>query len=274
MSRAYVRVADLRFPERCVRCGRAPEAAQDLVAWRGADLVVFAAWDFLDIPVPICHRCRRIRRVAGTATWIGTVGGFFLCSFLAFSVMIDGGSRVAASAFGALALTLLVTARALRDGLLEWWTLGMRAKILWSDESILRFSIRRPDYRSAWMAANPGATLSPHTLQNMPKNVSETSPLDPALGRKLPAIAFLGSAAGIAWHHWNVVTNQTVYSKLFLLFTLMAGWSLAGLLDPRVFWSVGKYGRHLATKFRVLAFLAAAAGFGAGMWALLTVYGS
>ena len=106
----------------------------------------------------------------------------------------------------------------------------------------------------------------------MTDNASETSPLDPTLGRKIPVLFLVGSLAGIVWHHWHVITTQDVRPKLLLLLTAVAGFALAGVVQPRVFWSIGKYGRHLPTSMRVVALLAAAIGFAVGMWALLMLY--
>src|SRR5437899_12824993 len=87
MSTAYVDASDLRFPQRCSGCDGPVEAIHNLQACRGIDLLVVSYFEFLDVPLPVCRRCKRRRRFVGLATYTGgalfvVVGGFVAMALL------------------------------------------------------------------------------------------------------------------------------------------------------------------------------------------------
>ena len=75
-------------------------------------------------------------------------------------------------------------------------------------------------------------------------------------------------------HHWNAVANREVYPAAALFFATFAGLSAGGVVDPRIFYASGKYGKHLSLTYKVLAGVSATIGFVCGMYLMFTVYGN
>jgi hypothetical protein len=64
---------EVRFPDRCVACGGAPDRALRLEAFRGIDVLAVRWGNRVEIEAPICRRClgRRYRR--RTLWFVGTI---------------------------------------------------------------------------------------------------------------------------------------------------------------------------------------------------------
>lgn len=93
--------------------------------------------------------------------------------------------------------------------------------------------------------------------------------------RKTPALTLLVSLALLALltlHHWYVATQKEVYSVLVLLLATVAGLAVGGTAYPPIFYSLGKYGKHLPVGIKVLGGLSAAAGFAIGFYLMIKLY--
>ena len=115
MPAVYVDASDLRFPQRCSGCDGPVEAIHNLQACRGIDLLVVSYFEFLDVPLPVCRRCKRRRRFVGLATYTGgvlfvIVGGFMAMELLmnelklASAVLFILGLRLCSIALGPVAI--------------------------------------------------------------------------------------------------------------------------------------------------------------------------
>lgn len=88
MHTAYLSAEHLYFPALCIRCSAPPQATHDVSATRRYDFIFVAAWESLDLPVPVCAPCKRYRRLIGAATFIAVLLFIFAGGFLAF-VLLD-----------------------------------------------------------------------------------------------------------------------------------------------------------------------------------------
>jgi hypothetical protein len=271
MVRAFMRAADIAFPTRCIRCDGVPQAVYDIDARRGIDVVAFAGWEILGIPAPICLSCMRRRRVVGIAVYVGHIilvlGGVVLAMVYAIE-----DKPVLATIFGAVAGLGFIGGRLINAGFLDWTLLGVRAKLLWGEPQTVRLSFRRAAYWDSWREVNPSAALSRDLLSQPAMTESVSAQSDSSSSRKTPVVTLALSLIMLALHHWYAMTQREVFIFLYLAMSALAGFALAGVIYPPVFHSVGKHGKHLPKSYRIIAFMAAVAGFAAGFYFGLVLY--
>lgn len=159
MLTALTTAEEIRFPDRCARCGGKPGTTHELEASRGIDLVFIAAFEFIHVPVPVCTSCKWSRRWRAFALY----GGGIL--FMAASML--GGSAAYQAGHPAIMTVLLVLLGVVVLGLrfrgkhlLEWTTFGFDIDLLKGDGLPLLVRFRRPEAFAAWRAVNPRATTS------------------------------------------------------------------------------------------------------------------
>jgi len=272
MQTAYIEAAHLQFPDRCVRCDRAPVTTHLIDARRTViDVLWLAYWQFLEIPVPVCLRCKRIRRAGGIALWVGSVVLILAGGFVAMQLVMAEW-KVAAGVLGATVLIFCLALRFLGDELLEWTTLGVVIELLKGTSNPLRLRFRRPEFFTAWRDVNPGAASSwqqPLTTES-PMTTAATPSSN--FSRRTPAISLVATMLLIALHHWWAVTQREMYPKLLLGMFLFGGLAIGGTIYPPLFYSWGKYGTHLPKSLKVLAAVCAAGGFALGFYLMLTLY--
>ena len=91
-------------------------------------------------------------------------------------------------------------------------------------------------------------------------------------GRGKPAAIMVGALIAYGLHHAYTVVQGEGLLTLALLFPMVAGWGLGGLLYPPAFHSLTVPGRHLPTRDKVYGTLFGLAGFSVGFWAALVLY--
>lgn len=264
MTTAYVHADELRFPDRCAGCDAPATTVHELEAKRSYDLLVVAAWEILDLPVPVCAGCARRRGVAGVALWTTLVLFILVGGFVAMQLHMSGWSRSAA-ALGVLLLVAVLVGRFRADQWLEWYTVGLGATLLRGDGTPLRLRFRRPEYAAAWRGVNPNAVASRAALTRPAMTTGAASP-PWGLSRKVPAVTLAAMLVFLFLHDWNAVANREVYPGVVLFLCLTSGLALAGTVHPPLFYAVGKYGTGLPAWNKVVAVLATAAGFAFGMY--------
>jgi hypothetical protein len=267
---AYIDASDVSFPAECIRCSGAPATTHNLSARRGIDLIFVAHWEFLDIPAPVCARCKRRRRIAGIAQTTGVLV-FIFGGGLAAMTLVMNEWKAAAAILGAAILIVALVGRIRGDVVLDWFSLGARVDYLRGEGAPLRFQFRRPEYARVWLEANPRAVRTRDLLRKPTMTATEPSAA-PVFGRKTPALTLLVSLALLALHHWYAVTQREVYSVLVLLLATVAGLAAGGTVYPPIFYSLGKYGKHLRVGIKVLGGLSAAAGFAIGFILMIKLY--
>ena len=270
---AWIHAEDLRFPDRCVGCDAKPTVVHELSAARSYDLLFVAAWEFLDLPVPLCARCARRRRVAGIAYWVLLPLFLLVFTFAAFALQVEGW-HVSAALVAAIVVVVMLVARFRGDHLLEWYTIGMRALLLRGKGSRLRLHFRRPEYAATWRLANPRAHASRDAFDQSPLPPPMPADSMPPFGfsRTIPALTLAAMLVLLGLHDWNASANRESYPGVVLFLCLTSGLALAGTIHPPLFYAVGKYGTHLPAWKKALAVVFTAAGFATGMWLLLTRY--
>ena len=271
-SSAYTHAADLRFPEHCICCSAAPFTTVRITARRGIDLLFVAAWDMVNIPVPVCERCARQRRVAGIAMWTLVPLFLLVVGFLAASLAIDGDHRIVAlTLFGTL-LLVSVAVRLRGDVVVNWLSLGARIDYLSGEGIPLRVSFRQAEAFVAWLKVNPCAVPSRTLLSREAIMTENTSPEPVTFSRQLPVITLIVCLIILGLHHWYAVTHHRVYAVAVLLFSALGGLAMGGTLSPSVFFAAGAYGKQLPVSTKVIAVLCGVAGFAIGMIGLIKLY--
>ena len=159
MPAAYVDASDLRFPQRCSGCDGPVEAIHNLQACRGIDLLVVSYFEFLDVPLPVCRRCKRRRRFVGLATYTGGVLFVVVGGFVAMELLLNQ-LKLASAVLGALILVVALGLRIRGDTLIEWASLGVTAHWLKGAGTRLRLTFRRDQYFVSWLGVNQGAASS------------------------------------------------------------------------------------------------------------------
>ena len=273
MTTLYIRAEDVRFPQRCLSCDAPAEATHDLSACRSYDFLVVAAWEFFDLPVPLCRACKRRRRLAGIALWtlfplLILVGGF-----VCLELLLEEW-KVSAGVLGALLLASMLVVRFRGDHLLEWHTIGVRATLLRGEGNQLQLSFRRQDVAEHWQRLNPRAVATRAALADFIPTPMSTTLAEPSVAftRKIPAITLAVMLGLLYLHDWNAVANREIYPAAVLFLTLASGLALGGTIHPPLFWAVGKYGAHLPAWKKAVAVMFVAAGFAAGMLLLFSRY--
>jgi hypothetical protein len=90
-----------------------------------------------------------------------------------------------------------------------------------------------------------------------------TTPHEPSLppyGRLIAAGLSVASAMGLLLNHFAVERNSVASLLILCLAPLGLFVGLGGIVEPRVVWSIGKYGKHLPAKYKVIGVALAAAG--------------
>jgi hypothetical protein len=159
MLAAYVDASDLRFPQRCSGCDGPVEAVHNLQACRGIDLLVVSYFEFLDVPLPVCRRCRKRRRFVGLATYTGGVLFVVVGGFVAMELLLNE-LKLASAVLGAVILVATLGLRIRGDMLIEWASLGVTAQWLKGAGTRLRLTFRRDQYFVSWLGVNQGAASS------------------------------------------------------------------------------------------------------------------
>jgi hypothetical protein len=270
MTTAYIRADQVRFPARCAGCDAPATTIHELEAKRGYDLLVVAAWEVLDLAVPMCAGCGRRRRVAGIALWTGLVVSILVGGFVAMELRMNDWNASAAL-LGALVLLLVLVGRFRADHWLEWYTVGLGATLLRGDGMPLRLRFRRPAYAATWRGVNPNAVASRAAL-TPPTMRTDATVQEFTFTRKVPALSLVLMVALLLAHDWNAVANREVYPGVVLFLCVASGLAFAGTVHPPLFYAVGKYGRGLPTWNKVVAVLATVTGFAIGMYLLFARY--
>jgi hypothetical protein len=270
---AWIHAEDLRFPDRCAACDGPATVVHELSATRSYDFLVVAAWEFLDLPVPLCATCARRRRLAAIAYWMALPAFILVGAFVAFALQMDG-SPVSAAILGALVVAVALLARFRGDDLLEWHSIGVRATLLRGKGSRLRLHFRRAEYAATWRLANPHARDSRSALDEPQLPAAMPADSTPPFGftRTVPALTLAAMLTFLSLHDWNASANRESYPGVVLFLCLTSGLALAGTIHPPLFYAVGKYGTHLPVWKKAVAVLFTAAGFAIGMWLLFVRY--
>lgn len=278
MPTAYANATEVKFPPRCIGCDRAHETMHTLQARRGIDLLVLSHFEFIDIPVPVCRRCRRRRRIAGVATYVGVILFVIIGGFIATTFVLNEW-KVAGALLGATALVVALGLRVRGDALIQWATLGVTSDWLRGEGKRLRMNFRRELYFADWLSINPGAALdaAPMTAQqfleeNPPMNSPSMNP--PIFSRLIPAISLSVTLLLLGGHHWYAVTYRNVYASAVLLLTMFGGLALGGTIYAPLFYSLGARGRQLPVTMKVGSGLCVALGGAVGFYLLFIVYAS
>jgi hypothetical protein len=101
-----------------------------------------------------------------------------------------------------------------------------------------------------------------------PQNGTELPPY----GRLIAAGLVAAGVLGLVLNHF-VSDRQSVASLLMLCFAPLGLFlGLGGLVEPRIMWSVGKYGKHLPVKFKIVGCVLAAAGVAVTLLLVFLVY--
>lgn len=94
----------------------------------------------------------------------------------------------------------------------------------------------------------------------------------PPYGRLIAAGLALASLVGLILNHW-LAESQLVARLMILCFGplgLFVG--LGGIVEPKIVWSVGKYGAHLPLKYKLIGGTLAAAGVAVTLVLVFFVY--
>lgn len=159
MPTALTTAEEIRFPDRCARCGGKPETTHQLEASRGIDLIFIAAFEFIHVPVPVCTSCKWSRRWRGVAVYGGGLL-FIIASMVGASAAYQAGHPAIMTVLLVLLGIVVLALRFRGKHLLESTTFGFDIDLLKGDELPLRIRFRRPEAFNAWRAANPRATTS------------------------------------------------------------------------------------------------------------------
>jgi hypothetical protein len=274
MHTAYISGADLQFPARCLGCDDAADTTCDLHAWRGWDLIFLALCESIDIPVPVCRRCRKRRRVAGIATYTVSVLSILVGGYFTMALVVNEWN-VAAALLGLNIIAVALVLRWYGDALIQLASLGVTVDWLRGAANRLRLTFTRDGYFAAWLAVNPSAAFSAERVPRVKHVESDMTedPEDPLLrSRVLPAGTLAVMLVLLGVHHWYAMANQSVYPVVVLLFATFAGYAAGGTAYPPLFYAAGAHGRHLPLYMKMLAGLCAAGGFAVGMYLLFVTY--
>ena len=160
MPAATVDASEIRFPAICARCGGAPETTHEIDARRGVDLIFIHYQEFIDLPVPLCRRCKRYRRTVGIAAGTGSIV-LILGGGLLGMVLAEKGWSPAVAALGIAIGAIAIFGRLWQDDLVEWSTVGLRVVWRKGPGIPLMVRFRHAEYFAAWTAVNPSASVVP-----------------------------------------------------------------------------------------------------------------
>lgn len=94
----------------------------------------------------------------------------------------------------------------------------------------------------------------------------------PPHGRLMAAGLMAACALGLVANHF--VGAGVSVARLFILILGPAGLllGLGGIVEPKIVWSVGKYGQHLPVKYKIIGVALAAAGVLVTLLLVFVVY--
>ena len=82
----------------------------------------------------------------------------------------------------------------------------------------------------------------------------------PPHGRLIAVGLAAAGAIGLLLNHWLAESQNTVRLLLLLLCPLALFLGLGGIIEPKILWSMGKYGKLLPIKYKLLGGVLGAAG--------------
>lgn len=271
MPAAYIDAANIRFPEVCIGCDAAPETTHILQARRGIDLLIVAHWEFTDLPVRVCRRCKKRRRAAGIVTNAGFILFIIVGGFVGLELALRD-MQAAAATLIVVMFTLALVLRWRGDALVEWTTLGVAVDWLKGPGVPLRLTFRSDEYFSAWLRVNPRADFSESGARQMRDPKPDVS-VDPLIHSRIIPAASLGVSLALLGLHYRYVGNQDAqYFVPVLILSGVGGLAAGGTVYPPIFYSIGVHGRHLPFYVKAIGALLAIAGFAAGCYLLFVVY--
>ena len=94
----------------------------------------------------------------------------------------------------------------------------------------------------------------------------------PANGRLICAGMAAAAAIGLLINHFTIETQNMARLMLLCLGPLALFLGLGGMIEPKIFWSVGKHGKHLPVIYKVIGGALGAAGVAVTILLLLFVY--
>lgn len=96
--------------------------------------------------------------------------------------------------------------------------------------------------------------MSNHSNEDFPPN-----------GRLIAAGMAAASAVGLIVNHWMAESQSTVRLMILCLGPMALFLGLGGIMEPKILWSVGKYGQSLPVKYKIIG------GVLAGLGVLVTL---
>lgn len=82
----------------------------------------------------------------------------------------------------------------------------------------------------------------------------------PPYGRLIAAGLALASAVGLVVNHFMAGSQQAVSLMILCLAPLGLFLGVGGIVEPKIVWSLGKYGKQLPMKYKLIGGALAAAG--------------
>jgi hypothetical protein len=90
--------------------------------------------------------------------------------------------------------------------------------------------------------------------------------------RTVPLVSLLLTVGAIIAHHYHAISAGEVYPWIFLFLSMFGGLAAAGAVYPPLFYSLGKYGKHLPMHMKVIAATCALGTCAAGLYVLISYY--
>lgn len=138
----------IEFPQRCARCGNAPDGERTVSAVRGVDILLFRWGLQANISIPTCRPCRRRRSLVGLLLVFACLLAFF--GLIAAGVALYDAKLVgripALSIFGGGAILLLYAARNWTDGWADRLMVGIHGVSLTEDPPAVTLLFSNPAY--------------------------------------------------------------------------------------------------------------------------------
>lgn len=94
----------------------------------------------------------------------------------------------------------------------------------------------------------------------------------PPYGRLIAAGLALASLIGLLLNHFMAESQTVARLMILCLAPLGVFVGLGGIVEPRIVWSIGKYGAHLPLKYKLIGGALAAAGVIATLFLVFFVY--
>lgn len=91
-------------------------------------------------------------------------------------------------------------------------------------------------------------------------------------GRTGPATCAAIGAGLLAVNHFSATRSGAIWLGILFLAPMFTFLGLGGLIDPRIFWSIGPRGKHLPSGIKVIGACLAMAGVGVSVVLVFLVY--